>query len=234
MTEDGAAELNTALLTEPARLDLAYVHLATADEDILLRLRKAWPGTLIVSPTTPGGPQQTGMAEADLWLGLGADLIAFGRGFLANPDLVERLRAGLTVAQQRRKRTSRDHRDALTWGRSGCVLLVSVAKVAGHGRSGLDRAALAVVVSTRRVVDAADGWLAVECRVAPVVVVGVEEVRQGFGTFGVAGVRAHVRPFVEQGAIEALCPFRSSVGYRGARLWAMPAALRVWPNRRDL
>lgn len=39
---------------------------------------------------------------------------------------------------------------------------------------------------------------------ASVVVVGMEEVRQGFGAFGVAGVRAHVRPFVEQGAIEAL------------------------------
>lgn len=97
--EDDAAELNTALLTELARLDLAYVHLeATTGQDTLLRLRKAWPGTLIVNPTMPGGPKQTGMAEADHWLGLGADLIAFGRGFLANPDLVERLRARLPLA----------------------------------------------------------------------------------------------------------------------------------------
>jgi N-ethylmaleimide reductase len=99
VTEDDAAELNTALLTELARFDLAYVHLeGTTDEDILLQLRKTWPGTLIVSPTMPGGPKQTGMADADHWLGLGADLIAFGRGFLANPDLVERLRSGLPVA----------------------------------------------------------------------------------------------------------------------------------------
>ncbi|MEU0300582.1 alkene reductase [Streptomyces sp. NPDC006175] len=99
VTEDDAAELNTALLTELARLDLAYVHLeATADEDVLLGLRKTWPGTLIMSPAMPGGPKQAGRAEADHWLGLGADLIAFGRGFLANPDLVERMRSRLPIA----------------------------------------------------------------------------------------------------------------------------------------
>ncbi|MFI0898130.1 alkene reductase [Streptomyces sp. NPDC020983] len=97
--EDDAAELNTALLTELARLGLAYVHLeATTDEETLLGLRRAWPGTLVVNPTMPGGPKQTGRAEADHWLGLGADLIAFGRGFLANPDLVERLRSALPLA----------------------------------------------------------------------------------------------------------------------------------------
>ncbi|MEU4655925.1 alkene reductase [Streptomyces sp. NPDC023723] len=99
VVEDDAVELNTALLTELARLDLAYVHLeATADEETLLLLRKTWPGTLIVNPTLPGGPRWTGRAEADHWLDLGADLIAFGRGFLANPDLVERLRIGLPLA----------------------------------------------------------------------------------------------------------------------------------------
>ncbi|WP_443075802.1 hypothetical protein [Streptomyces sp. TRM 70351] len=75
------------------------MHLAaTADEDALLRLRRTWPGTMIVSLTLPGGPKRTGMAEADHWLGLAADLIAFGRGFLANPDLVERPRSGLPLA----------------------------------------------------------------------------------------------------------------------------------------
>jgi N-ethylmaleimide reductase len=99
VAEDDAAELNTALLTELARLGLAYVHLtATTDEDVLLQLRRTWPGTLIISPTMAGGPKQTGRADADRWLHLGADLIAFGRGFLANPDLVERLRAGLPLA----------------------------------------------------------------------------------------------------------------------------------------
>ncbi|ANP51413.1 N-ethylmaleimide reductase [Streptomyces griseochromogenes] len=97
--ETDALALNTALLTELSRLGLAYIHLeATTDEEVLMGLRRAWPGTLIVNPVLPMGPKQTGREEADHWLGLGADLISFGRGFLANPDLVERLRVGLPIA----------------------------------------------------------------------------------------------------------------------------------------
>ncbi|MEU8385763.1 alkene reductase [Streptosporangium sp. NPDC048865] len=97
--ETDVPELYTALLAELTRLDLAYVHLeATTDEEVLLGLRRAWPGTLVLNPVLPMGPKQTGRTEADHWLGQGADLISFGRGFLANPDLVERLRAGLPVA----------------------------------------------------------------------------------------------------------------------------------------
>ncbi len=43
-------------------------------------------------------------------------------------------------------------------------------------------------VLTRRVVHAADRWVAAECGVAAVVVVGVQEVCQGCCSFGVAGV----------------------------------------------
>jgi N-ethylmaleimide reductase len=92
-------ELYTALLTELNRLDLAYVHLeATTDEDTLLALRKTWDGTLIVNPAFPMGPRRTDRDQADRWLRLGADLISFGRAFIGNPDLVERLRAGLPIA----------------------------------------------------------------------------------------------------------------------------------------
>ncbi|ALV31416.1 alkene reductase [Streptomyces sp. CdTB01] len=91
--------LYTALLTELARLDLAYVHLeATADDDVLLALRRVWPGTLVVNPVLPMGPKQTGRTDADRWLELGAELISFGRAFIANPDLVERLRTGVPIA----------------------------------------------------------------------------------------------------------------------------------------
>ncbi|MFE9251261.1 alkene reductase [Streptomyces sp. NPDC007088] len=97
--ETEVTEVYTALLTELARLGLAYVHLeATADEAVLSRLRHVWPGTLVMNPVLPMGPKQTGREDADRWLGLGADLISFGRGFIANPDLVERLRAGLPLA----------------------------------------------------------------------------------------------------------------------------------------
>ncbi|MFJ2261697.1 alkene reductase [Streptomyces sp. NPDC087844] len=97
--ETDVTELYTALLGELARLDVAYVHIeATTDEEVLVELRRAWPGTLVMNPVLPMGPRQTGRSDADHWLGLGADLISFGRAFIANPDLVERLRTGVPVA----------------------------------------------------------------------------------------------------------------------------------------
>ncbi|WP_447005784.1 alkene reductase [Saccharothrix isguenensis] len=97
--ETGIPELYGALLAELARFDLAYVHVeATADEEVLVGLRRAWPGGLIMNPVVPMGPKQTDRTSADHWLGLGADLISFGRAFIANPDLVERLRTGVPIA----------------------------------------------------------------------------------------------------------------------------------------
>ncbi|WP_020137145.1 alkene reductase [Streptomyces sp. 351MFTsu5.1] len=97
--ETDVPELYTALLTELSRLDLAYVHLeATAPEETLVALRRVWPGALVMNPVLPLGAKQTGRSEADHWLGLGAELISFGRAFIANPDLVERLRTGLPIA----------------------------------------------------------------------------------------------------------------------------------------
>ncbi|MGW4630797.1 alkene reductase [Streptomyces rubiginosohelvolus] len=97
--ETDVPELYAELLRELAGMDPAYIHLeATADEETLLGLRRAWPGALVMNPSIPMGPKQAGRADADHWLGLGADLISFGRGFLANPDLVERLRTGLPIA----------------------------------------------------------------------------------------------------------------------------------------
>ncbi|GAA3121080.1 hypothetical protein GCM10020254_80400 [Streptomyces goshikiensis] len=98
MEESEVRDLYTALLTELAPLGLAYVHLeATAEEATLVALRRAWPGTLVMNPVFPMGAKQTGRDDADHWLGLGADLISFGRAFLANPDLVERLRGGIPL-----------------------------------------------------------------------------------------------------------------------------------------
>ncbi|KUN67200.1 1,2-oxophytodienoate reductase [Streptomyces canus] len=97
--ETEVVELYTALLTELSRLGLAYVHLeATAPEETLLDLRRAWPGALVMNPVLPLGAKQAGRSEADHWLGLGAELISFGRAFIANPDLVERLRTDLPIA----------------------------------------------------------------------------------------------------------------------------------------
>ncbi|RSO07756.1 alkene reductase [Streptomyces sp. WAC 05379] len=97
--ETDVAELYAALLTGLSRLGLAYIHLeATIDEETLVALRRTWPGTLVMNPVLPMGPKQAGRTDADHWLGLGADLISFGRAFIANPDLVERLRTGLPIA----------------------------------------------------------------------------------------------------------------------------------------
>ncbi|MFI6348248.1 alkene reductase [Streptomyces sp. NPDC050560] len=99
VAEDDVPTLYAALLPELARAGVGYVHLeATSDETVLTALRRAWPRTLIVNPTLPMGPKQTGREDADRWLGLGADLVSFGRAFIANPDLVERLRTGLPPA----------------------------------------------------------------------------------------------------------------------------------------
>jgi N-ethylmaleimide reductase len=97
--ETEVPELYAALLAELARFDLAYVHVeATAEEEVLVGLRRAWPGSLIMNPVAPESPKPTDRTAADHWLGLGADLISFGRAFIANPDLVERLRTGLPIA----------------------------------------------------------------------------------------------------------------------------------------
>lgn len=92
--ESEIPQLYTALLAELAPLGLAYIHLgASPDEDVLLELRRSWPGTLIVNPSATHGPIGATLDDAERWLARGADFISFGRAFLANPDLVERLRA---------------------------------------------------------------------------------------------------------------------------------------------
>ncbi|MEV5750230.1 alkene reductase [Actinoallomurus sp. NPDC052308] len=99
VAENDVPELYAALLAELTRLEIAYIHIeATTDEDVLVGLRRAWPGTLVMNPVLPMGPKQTSREDADHWLGLGAELISFGRAFIANPDLVERLRLGVPIA----------------------------------------------------------------------------------------------------------------------------------------
>lgn len=97
--ESDAPELYRALLAALAPLDLAYVHLASSpDEDLLRDLRDAWPGTLIVNPSLSNSPHPSSLKDAERWLRQGADLISFGRAFLANPDLPARLRHGIPLA----------------------------------------------------------------------------------------------------------------------------------------
>ncbi|MBR8744783.1 alkene reductase [Nocardiopsis sp. MG754419] len=93
-----------------ARLDErgpAYLHVAFADPDsrIWKRLRSHWSRTLIGNPILPADaiPADGGRAAGERMLQAGADLVALGRPFLANPDLVERIRTGAPVNPVRDK-----------------------------------------------------------------------------------------------------------------------------------
>ncbi|MGW7514979.1 alkene reductase [Streptomyces sp. NPDC054796] len=98
MDEGDTGSIYPALVDALADSGLAYLHLGYADPDqpLFHELRAAWPGTLIANPVLPRDavPADGGLREAGRLLAAGADLIALGRPFLANPDLVERLRTG--------------------------------------------------------------------------------------------------------------------------------------------
>ncbi|MFM7332342.1 MAG: alkene reductase, partial [Brachymonas sp.] len=81
-------------------LGLAYIHLAEADWDDAPQvplefrhaLRKVFSGAIMVA----GGYDQA-RASAIIHAGL-ADLVAFGRPFIANPDFPNRVRSGKAQA----------------------------------------------------------------------------------------------------------------------------------------
>jgi N-ethylmaleimide reductase len=77
---------------------------------VLIALRKAWPGAFIVNPGGQIGPTETDQASGERWLAQGADLISYGRAYIANPDLVERFRTGVPLRET-------PHRD--TWYQGG-------------------------------------------------------------------------------------------------------------------
>ena len=91
---EGVGEQFTALATELGQLGLAYLHLVNHEAmgapalpaDLAPRLKAAFGGTFIAS----GGLDH---AQSDALLQSGkADLVAFGRPALANPDFAERLK----------------------------------------------------------------------------------------------------------------------------------------------
>lgn len=96
--EDDVPRMYGALIDALAPTGLAYIHvLDTAEDDLLITLRKAWPHAFIVNPGGQLSPRQGDQTLGEHWLGLGADLVSYGRAYLANPDLVERFRGGLPL-----------------------------------------------------------------------------------------------------------------------------------------
>ncbi|SFF07900.1 N-ethylmaleimide reductase [Streptomyces mirabilis] len=94
--EDDTEALYPALLARLKDLDLAYLHLVHADPDtpVYRRIRADWPGVLIGNPVLTDLTTEAVTRAARDMLAAGADLVALGRPFLANPDLVRRLRLG--------------------------------------------------------------------------------------------------------------------------------------------
>ncbi|MFD7559031.1 alkene reductase [Streptomyces sp. NPDC059835] len=91
---DDLDETYGALVARLAPLGLAYLHQLEAEgqRELVLRLRKEWPGTFVLNPFT--GADVTGPEQLELVEDGTADLIAYGAMFLANPDLPARLAAG--------------------------------------------------------------------------------------------------------------------------------------------
>ncbi|MFG3493438.1 alkene reductase [Streptomyces sp. NPDC047928] len=84
----------TALVTAIEPLDLAYLHVleaAPGTRDLTVALRKRFPGTFMLNPFTE---EATGTESLALIENGTADMLAYGRLFLANPDLPARLAAG--------------------------------------------------------------------------------------------------------------------------------------------
>ncbi len=78
-----------AVVAGLAPLGLAYLHVVEGPAIVTEQIRAAWSGTLIVNPAF-SLPTTRGNLEALLENGPG-DLVAVGRAFIANPDLVRRL-----------------------------------------------------------------------------------------------------------------------------------------------
>ncbi|MFF7769170.1 alkene reductase [Streptomyces massasporeus] len=96
IAEGETEELYPALAERLGGLGLAYLHLVRSDPDteVFRTVRAAWPGVLIGNPVLTEFTTDEVYRASGALLAAGADLIALGRPFLANPDLVARLRLG--------------------------------------------------------------------------------------------------------------------------------------------
>ncbi|TDP38797.1 hypothetical protein [Nocardia ignorata] len=85
---------------------VAFSHVVFADPGttVFERIRAGCDGVLIADPVLGWGsplPADGGRSAAEELLAAGADLVSLGRSFLANPDLVARLRDGAPINQFR-------------------------------------------------------------------------------------------------------------------------------------
>ncbi|KRE47795.1 alkene reductase [Paenibacillus sp. Soil522] len=92
---ESSSELYRYLVKELAKLNLAYLHVMHLGNDELLKeIRTLWPNALVVNRF--GRPME--QIDTDIENGI-ADIATIGAWALANPDLVERLKAGFPLNQ---------------------------------------------------------------------------------------------------------------------------------------
>ncbi|GHD15206.1 alkene reductase [Streptomyces violarus] len=103
IAEGESEELYPALAERLGGLGLAYLHLGYADPEtpVFRRVRAVWPGVIIANPVLKEITTEGVHRASEALLAAGADLIALGRPFLANPDLVTRLRLGAPLNEMR-------------------------------------------------------------------------------------------------------------------------------------
>ncbi|WP_338779670.1 alkene reductase [Streptomyces sp. DG1A-41] len=101
--EGETEEIYPALVERLGGLGLAYLHLGYADPDtpVFRKVRAGWPGVIVANPVLKEISTGGALRASGALLAAGADLIALGRSFLANPDLVTRLRLGAPLNEMR-------------------------------------------------------------------------------------------------------------------------------------
>ncbi|MFH8620195.1 alkene reductase [Streptomyces sp. NPDC017979] len=98
LTETDPHTTYTTLVRDLAPLGLAYLHHGETGTGLDAEIRELWPTALVVTPA----PLETGKEDAAVGaLARGADLVSFGRDYLANPDLVHRCRIGAALNEAR-------------------------------------------------------------------------------------------------------------------------------------
>ncbi|MEV6393180.1 alkene reductase [Streptomyces sp. NPDC051907] len=98
MVEHDPAPVYRALLDALDGTPLAYLHLTDNDRyPALADLRPRWRGPLVANVGENGDPTTREAGEAVLASGV-ADLVSYGRSFLANPDLVDRFATGAPLS----------------------------------------------------------------------------------------------------------------------------------------
>ncbi|WP_418956344.1 alkene reductase [Streptomyces tritici] len=93
MAETDTDETYTALVAAVEPLGLAYLHVTETvpgTRELTLALRKQFSGVFVLNPHTEGPTSRAELALIEDGI---ADMVAFGRLFIANPDLPARLAA---------------------------------------------------------------------------------------------------------------------------------------------